>query len=576
MEKHEQRSRKKKSLGVSGLALVGGGIMAAALIAAFAYIQVGRSYQKVFFPKTVINGMDVSKKSVMEVKKMIALTIDDYKLTLQERGGTTEEIKGMDIGLEAVFDGKLESLLGEQKPLSWAKHLRKPQSFEIGTMIQYDQNKFDTVVNGLSCLKVEEEDKAQNASISDYVSGQGYQIKPARDGKELNPEKLKSEISNAVMDLKPELNLDEAGAYISPKVPTNDPGLVSKVQTMNKYVNTTITYNFGDEKKVLSGDTISKWVKTDDSGQVYLDSKSVSDYVKELASTYDTAYKAKNFTTSTGQNVKITGGSYGWRINQSAEADELAELIRSGNSQVREPVYKQRGASRGAKDYGNTYVEINLTAQHIYYYKDGKLVVESDFVSGNESKGWSTPAGAYSLTYKERNATLKGENYRTPVDYWMPFNGNIGLHDAKWRSTFGGSIYKTSGSHGCINLPPAVAKTIFENISAGIPVLCYHLPGTESLTTSNGTGKKDETKGAQQPTTQAGTQPTTPAATHSTTQAATQPATQPTTAAPTTAAPTTAPAATTPTTVSAHPSFDQEAGPGSSKSSGKNKSGPGM
>lgn len=571
MEKLEQRSRKKKPFGALGFSVVGGGIVAVALIAAFAYIQVGRSYEKAFFPNTIINGMDVSKKSVMDVKKMIALTIDGYKLTLQERGGTTEEIKGMDIGLEAVFDGKLESILGEQKPLSWAKHLKTPQSFEIGTMIQFDENKFDTVVSGLSSLKENIEDKAQDASISDYVSGKGYQVVAAKEGKELNPEKVKSEISKAVIDLKPELSLDEAGAYISPKVPTNDPGLVSKVQTMNQYANTTITYKFGDEKKNLNGDTISKWIKTDESGKVYLDSKSVSEFVKDLATKYDTAYKAKNFTTSSGQPVKITGGSYGWKINQGAEADELAELIRSGNSQVREPVYKQKAASRGAQDYGNTYVEINLTAQHIYYYKDGKLVVESDFVSGNESKGWSTPAGVYALTYKERDATLKGENYRTPVAYWMPFNGNIGLHDAKWRSTFGGSIYKTSGSHGCINLPPAVAKTIFENINAGIPVLCYNLPGTESLTTSSGTGKKDETK--------APVQPTTPAAT------------QPTTAAPTTAAPTTAPtsAAQPSTTVAAQPNaptgttqaqspnpFDDEAGPGASKSTGKNKYGPGM
>ncbi len=572
MEKQEQRSRKKKPFGALGFSVVGGGIVAVALIAAFAYIQVGRSYEKAFFPNTIINGMDVSKKSVMDVKKMIALTIDGYKLTLQERGGTTEEIKGMDIGLEAVFDGKLESILGEQKPLSWAKHLKTPQSFEIGTMIQFDQNKFDSVVSKLSCFIENNEDKAQDAYISDYVSGQGYQVVAAKEGKELNPEKAKSEISKAVIDLKPELSLDEVGAYLSPKVPTNDPGLVSKVQTMNQYANTTITYKFGDEKKSLNGDTISKWIKTDESGKVYLDSKSVSEFVKDLATKYDTAYKAKNFTTSSGQPVKITGGSYGWKINQGAEADELAELIRSGSSQVREPIYKQKAASRGAQDYGNTYVEINLTAQHIYYYKDGKLVVESDFVSGNESKGWSTPAGVYALTYKERDATLKGENYRTPVAYWMPFNGNIGLHDAKWRSTFGGSIYKTSGSHGCINLPPAVAKTIFENINAGIPVLCYHLPGTESLTTSNGTGKKDETKAPVQPTTQAATQPTTAA-----------PTTAAHTTAPTTAAPPTTTVAAQPNTPTGttqaqapNPFDDDDDGPGVSKGTGKNNYGPGM
>lgn len=568
MEKQKQRSRKKRSFGLKEWAIAGGAAVAAAgLISALAYIQMSRAYEKVFFPNTMINEMNVSKKSVEDVKNMIASSIGEYKLTIQERGGDSEELKGTDIGLESVFDGTLEKLLAEQKPLSWGKHLKKSQSFELGTMIKYNEDKFNTAVSALSFLTKEPEEKAQDAAVSDYVSGQGYHIIPAIEGREVDAEKVKTVISDAVMNLKPELSLDEAGAYISPKVPTDDPELVSKVQTMNKYVNTTITYKLGDAKKVLSGDTISKWIKTDESGKVYLDSSSVSAFVKELADQYDTAYKAKNLKTSYGQNVKITGGSYGWRINQSSEADELAELIRTGTSQSREPVYKQKAASHGTTDYGNTYVEINLTAQHLYFYKDGKLVVESDFVSGNESKGWSTPAGAFSLTYKERDATLKGENYRTPVSYWMPFNGNIGLHDAKWRSSFGGSLFKTSGSHGCINLPPAVAKTIFENISAGIPVLCYHLPGTESKAASGATGKPEETTA---PTTAPTTSPTTAA---------------PTTAAPaTTAAPTTAPAQTTaaptretvkePSTTAA--SEEQIDGPGAGKSTGKNKIGPGM
>ena len=88
------------------------------------------------------------------------------------------------------------------------------------------------------------------------------------------------------------------------------------------------------------------------------------------------------------------------------------------------------------------------------------------------------------MTYKERNAMLVGENYETPVSYWMPFNQNVGLHDAVWRDSFGGSIYKTSGSHGCINLPYAIAKQIYGYAEKGMPVICYHLSGTESGTTT--------------------------------------------------------------------------------------------
>jgi hypothetical protein len=561
MENVKPRSRKKKPLGIKGWAAIGSGtVAAAALIAALFYLQMGRQYEKVFFPNTTINGMDASKKSIEEVKKSIASGIENYVLSIGERGGSTEEIKGMDIGLESVFDGSLEKILTDQKTYEWLKHMKTPQEFDIGTMIQYDQDKFETAVSGLACLKDELVEKPENAQVSDYVSGQGYTIVAAKEGNQLDLEKMKSGVSEAIMSLKPEISLEELDAYVKPQIPADDPQLIAYVQTLNKYVNATITYSFGNEKKVLNGDTISKWIGIGEDGKVYLNSSSVTAYVKELASKYDTSTRAKSLKTSYGQTVRITGGSYGWKIDQSAEADELAELIRSGQSQVREPVYKQKAASHGDTDYGSTYVEINLTAQHLYFYKDGKLLVESDFVSGNESKGWSTPAGVFPLTYKQRDATLKGETYRTPVSYWMPFNGNIGLHDATWRSTFGGTIYKSGGSHGCVNLPPAVAKTIFENIAAGVPVLCYHLPGTESQTASNGTSKPGETKPATEPTTAA------------------KPTETPTTAPPATAAPTTAapPATKEPETEvsTSAPSKDGEVGPGVSSRSEK-KTGPG-
>lgn len=563
MENVKPRSRKKKPLGLKGWAAIGSGtVAAAALIAALAYLQIGRQYEKVFFPNTTINGMDASKKSVEEVKKSIASGIDGYVLSIRERGGNTEEIKGKDIGLESVFDGSLEKILEGQKTHEWLKHVKTPQEFDIGTMIQYDKDKFESAVSGLTCLKDELVEKPENAYLSDYVSGQGYTIVAAKEGNQLDTEMVRTGLSESVMGLKPEVSLEELGAYVKPQIPADDPQLIEQVQALNKYANVTITYKFGDEKKVLNGDTISKWIGIGEDGKVYLNSSSVTAYVKELASQYDTSTKAKNLKTSYGQTVKITGGSYGWKIDQSAEADELAALIRSGESQVREPVYKQKAASRGGNDYGSTYVEVNLTAQHLYFYKDGKLVVDSDFVSGNESKGWSTPAGVFSLSYKQKDATLKGEDYRTPVSFWMPFNGNIGFHDATWRSSFGGAIYKTGGSHGCVNLPPAVAKTMFENIAAGVPVLCYHLPGTESKTASNGTSKPGETKPATEPTTAA------------------NPTETPTTAPSTTAPPTTAaPPATrepeTETTTSA-PSTEGEIGPGVSGSSDKKKTGPGV
>lgn len=590
MEKQKPRSRKKKPLGVKFWVAVGGGaVVAAAVAAAVIYIQIGKQYQTVFFPNTTINGMDVSKKTVAEVKRMIASGIDGYTLTIRERGEKEETIRGTDIGLESVFDGSLEELLAGQEPNEWIKHRKIPKSFEIDTMIRYDEEKLAAAADGLNCFDEEQIVKPENASISEYVPGQGYRVIPAVEGNEPDRDQVIAAIEEAVVNLKKEISLEEMDVYRRPEVPSDDPELLARVQAMNGYVNVKVTYTFGDSREVLDGNTIKDWIGTADDGSVYISSGAITEYVKSLASKYDTYNKAKYLKTSYGKTVRITGGSYGWRIDQTAEADELAAIIRSGESQTREPIYKQKAASHGENDYGDTYVEINLTAQHLYYYKDGSLVVESDFVSGNQSKGWATPAGVYPLTYKQRDAVLKGEDYKTPVDYWMPFNGGIGLHDATWRSSFGGTLYKNGGSHGCVNLPHSVAAKIFENISAGTPVLCYHLEGTESKTTSTPSGKPVQPTTAAPPTTAPTTPETTPAAT---TPAATDPtATAPsqTTApettqgpeAPTpkpaesqTAAPTKAPE-TEPSTTAA--SKENEKGPGvSNDKSGEKEKGPGV
>ena len=113
--------------------------------------------------------------------------------------------------------------------------------------------------------------------------------------------------------------------------------------------------------------------------------------------------------------------------------------------------------------------------------KDGAIVWDAPCVTGNESKGHNTPAGIYTLTYKQRDRVLRGAKradgsyeYESPVSYWMPFNGGIGLHDANWRGSFGGTIYKTNGSHGCVNLPPQKTAALYELVYQGIPVICYH------------------------------------------------------------------------------------------------------
>ena len=505
------------------------------------YVGMSQKYKTRFFPNTQINGVDASGKTAAEVQELIAEGVNGYTLTIDERNNQTETIAGTDIKLHAEFDGSLEKMVAAQNPFAWLWHM-KQEEYTIGTMVAYDDAALESQIRNLSCLDPEKAVEPVNEKISEYVSGQGYSIEPEQEGTAVEAEKLTQAVTGAIENLQDHLSLEEADVYKKPTVLKDDASLAEQLDKMNKYAKMSVTYQFGDSTETLNGDQIHAWLIANADGSVSVDSSKVSEYVSEMAKAHNTSNKAKTLKTSYGSTIQVSGGTYGWKINQAAETEALAAIIASGESTTREPEYSQKAASHGANDYGDTYVEINLTGQHLFFYKEGKLVVESDFVSGNLAKGWGTPAGSYPLAYKQKNAVLKGENYRTPVNYWMPFNNGIGMHDAKWRSSFGGTIYKTGGSHGCINLPPSVAKTIFDNISAGTPVICYNLAGTEKSTTS-GTAKPAETKPAE---TQAPAETAAPPETQAPAPAETQapgpaPTTAPTqaeTKAPETAAPT--------------------------------------
>lgn len=505
------------------------------------YVGMSQKYKARFFPNTQINGVDASGKTAAEVQELISEGVNGYTLTIDERNNQTETLAGIDIKLHAEFDGSLEKMVAAQNPFAWLWHM-KQEEYTIGTMVTYDDAALESQIRNLSCLDPEKVVEPVNAKISEYVSGQGYSIEPEQEGTAVEAEKLTQAVTGAIENLQDHLSLEEADVYKKPTVLKDDASLAEQLDKMNKYAKMSVTYQFGDSTETLNGDQIHAWLIANADGSVSVDSSKVSEYVSEMAKAHNTSNKAKTLKTSYGSTIQVSGGTYGWKINQAAETEALAAIIASGESTTREPEYSQKAASHGANDYGDTYVEINLTGQHLFFYKEGKLVVESDFVSGNLAKGWGTPAGSYPLAYKQKNAVLKGENYRTPVNYWMPFNNGIGMHDAKWRSSFGGAIYKTSGSHGCINLPPSVAKTIFDNISAGTPVICYNLPGTEKSTTS-GTAKPAETKPVEttapaETPAPAETQAPAPAETQAPGPAPTTAPTQAETKAPETAAPT--------------------------------------
>ena len=150
------------------------------------------------------------------------------------------------------------------------------------------------------------------------------------------------------------------------------------------------------------------------------------------------------------------------------------DFLETGGHFLRTPVYVRSGANYSDNNIGGDYVEIDLSAQHLYLYIEGECLLETDIVSGCMNSGNATPQGIYDLEYKRRNTVLKGPTWASYVNYWMPFCGAVGMHDATWRNRFGGEIYRNSGSHGCVNLPHKAAEEIYQYVYAGMPIVCYY------------------------------------------------------------------------------------------------------
>ena len=476
MKKENQKSKKKHT------ALIVAGAVVCVL--AVVYLAFAFYFRSHFLFHTKINGMDSSCSGVSDVEDKIRDGIDGYVLTLEERGDKTETINGRDISIAPQFDGSLEKLLKEQNAFGWVASLFKKSEYSIDTMVSYDKEELSDVIAKLDCMSSEEQVAPENAEISDYSETDGYTVIPAEYGTTVDGDALQKTISDAVTNLEEEVSLENGGCYIDPEITEDNESLQNAVNTLNQYVNAKVTYDFGDKKEVLDASELKDWLSVADDMSVAVDEDKLAAYVKSLAATYNTAGQDKTLTMTGGGTVTVPGGSYGWKIDQASEREQLLSDIKSGETVEREPEYAQRANSHGANDYGNTYVEINLTTQHLYFYKNGALVVSTDFVSGKVAEHHDTPTGAYFVNSREKDRTLRGEDYESFVNYWMPFNGDVGMHDATWRNSFGGQIYLRSGSHGCVNLPVSAAKTIFENIEVGDAVLVFQTEPTPDVTTA--------------------------------------------------------------------------------------------
>jgi lipoprotein-anchoring transpeptidase ErfK/SrfK len=455
-------SIRNKWLKIAGIALA---------VLLLAYFGIQYYFADRYYYGTYINGVDVSFKTLAESEALLKSKVENYVLEIKGRDIANETITAADSGLELKSENKLQTLKDEQNATSWLLSLFSSQHHSLDNVVVYDEAKLQKRIAELGCLDPGNVTDPKSAYIA--FEGGAFKIFPEVTGNKLNEDKLKVAIREAIIKEESSLDLDEKGLYEVPGYTSESPEVKAALELAGKYASTSISYEGSGGDITADTAVVSQWVTIDENFNVSIDDAKVTQFVDELAVKYNTYKTPRSFKTSLGTTVTISRGDYGWRINSQAEKDAILKAVTDGQKIVREPEYLQKAASHGAADYGSTYLEISLSAQHAWFYKNGVLIAHGDVVTGDVENGTTTPTGIYRLKYKDKDATLRGEDYESDVSYWMPFNGDVGFHDASWRSKFGGDIYLKNGSHGCVNAPYSLAQAVFNNISAGNAVIVY-------------------------------------------------------------------------------------------------------
>ena len=426
-----------------------------------------------FNKNTYIDGQNVSYHTVKSVKNTIDTYMSEYTLSVNGREHASFVIRPEDIDMTIQAVSNEKSIKKKQNGFLWFLYLNnKRKDYKTSYEVTYDKEKLYQFLKDQDCMQEKNMEKPKDAYVA--VEKSEAVIVPETEGDYLDTDKVQEVVTMALEQVEDTVDLDEEACYITAEITMDSKDIADQKKALETYLAVQIDYSIDRISWTLDASTFGSWLYYDN-GKWKFKKKSVQAYVKQLAETYDTVGTTRTFQTYTGRYVEETGNRYGWAIDVEAETKGLREALASGKSQERTPEFSQTGAAYNKYgDIGYSYVEVDLSNQHVYLIIDGKLVEDSPCVTGCVKNGHGTPDGLYSITYKESPSVLRGEDYETKVNFWMPFNRGIGLHDATWRDKFGGDIYYSSGSHGCVNLPYQKAAVIYENIYAGMPVICYY------------------------------------------------------------------------------------------------------
>jgi len=274
-------------------------------------------------------------------------------------------------------------------------------------------------------------------------------------------------------------------AFIQP-IKEDNPIVKKEKKKLQELLQQKVEYKVQDQVYSLSASELIKNATVSKDMNIKIDGADIKDKISEINSSQSTLDKNFQFKTHSGSIISVKGQGYGWALDVDKEAARIKTAFENGDQSISATNIIGHGWSGEGYGYntttnngiGDTYAEVSIAAQRIWIYKNGKLVITSNVVTGKHNTGNDTDKGVWYILYKRSPSTLTGRelggNYSVKVNYWAPFtNGGQGFHDASWRSNWSSTAYLADGSHGCVNTPPSVMKTVYNNLSVYEPVVIY-------------------------------------------------------------------------------------------------------
>lgn len=453
-------------------------LIAGATILTVTYVAGVAYFTEYSYPKTTVNSVE---RGLESRNGLINVQNYDFKVNVKGKDDKSLEINGKDIDLVSNIAGKPEV---NQNAFLWPISIFQEHQINFGISNEYNKDKLNQLLESSDLFKniVETKDAEVVFENGDYV------IKPEVYGTELDKEKLTKTLINAINNNQKEVVLNEE--YIKPTVLKEDSKLLAQLEEAKKLSKYSFVFDFEDRKWNLEGEFLAEML-VNENDKVSFNRDKLREYVKQIAIETDTYKTERKFNATGLGEITVPAGIYGWQMNVDKTVDNVISMLADGKSGEVEVIYNLEGLERKTDDIGDTYIEIDISRQHLWLYRDGKLVIDTPVVTGDNAKVQSrTPVGVNKVWSRERNRDLKGihpvdgRRYVYPVKYWMPIGWTgSGLHDTYTRNEYGGTIYKQGGGSGsCINIPEAAMKVIFENSPINMPVVTYESSSSDSPT----------------------------------------------------------------------------------------------